>query len=177
MLTAKAAPRPTASRHAADRQAADHAALRRHALELLAGGHAHVTFDAALAGLPAELRNRTPKSVPHSAWRLVEHMRLAQADILEFSVNPSYVAPPFPEGYWPKEEATDASWRKSVRQFRQDLEAMKKLVANPATDLFARIPWGEGQTILREALAAADHNAYHIGEIVILRRILGAWKR
>jgi len=152
------------------------AELRTHLVEQLDGGHAHVTFDAAIEGLPAELRNCTPEGVPHSVWRLVEHLRLAQADILDFSVNPGYVAPPFPEGYWPAEDSTDASWEESVRQFRQDLQAMKTLVANPATDLFARIPWGEGQTILREALVVADHNAYHIGEIVVLRRILGAWK-
>jgi hypothetical protein len=152
------------------------ALLRDHVIELLTSGHAHATFDAAISGLPADLRNRAPKGMPHTPWRLLEHLRLAQWDILEFSVDETHVSPTWPEGYWPTGPATEASWRRSVRQFREDLETMRALVADPATDLFARIPWGEGQTLLREALLVADHNAYHIGELVVVRRLLGAWK-
>ncbi len=152
-----------------------HAALRAHVLELLVGGHAHVTFDAAVAGLPADLRNRAPKGVPHTPWRLLEHLRLAQWDILKFSTDAAHVSPKWPDGYWPTYEADEAAWRRSVRQFRGDLAAMRALVADPASDLFARIPWGDGQTLLREALLVADHNAYHVGELVVVRRLLGAW--
>jgi hypothetical protein len=152
------------------------AALRAHVLELLAGGHAHVDFDKTVAGLPVDLRNRAPKGVPHTPWRLLEHLRIAQWDILNFSVDASHVSPTWPDGYWPTAQATDASWRRSVRQFREDLDAMRALVADPSTDLFARIPWGDGQTLLREALLVADHNAYHLGELVVVRRLLGAWK-
>jgi hypothetical protein len=152
------------------------AALRAHVLELLAGGHAHVDFDKAVAGLPADLRNRVPKGLPHTPWRLLEHLRIALWDILKFSTDPAHVSPKWPDGYWPTGQATDASWRRSVRRFREDLATMRVLVADPSSDLFARIPWGDGQTLLREALLAADHNAYHIGELVVVRRLLGAWK-
>ena len=109
---------------------------------------------------------------------LLEHLRLAQWDILEFSRNSKHVSPEWPEGYWPKTEAppNSAAWNRSIEEFRKDLRAMEDLVANPKTDLFARIPWGDGQTILREALLLADHNAYHLGQFVDLRRLLGAWK-
>lgn len=151
-------------------------ALRQHLLELLAGGHAHVTFDDAVADLPAELRNNKPHGLPHSPWRLLEHLRIAQWDILEFSRNAKHESPAWPAGYWPADEATEASWQRSVHQFRADLDAMRSLVADPASDLWARLPWGDGQTLLREALLVADHNAYHIGELVVVRRLLGAWK-
>jgi hypothetical protein len=152
-------------------------ALREHLLYLLRGGGAHLDFDAAIAGLPAPLRGAKAAGVPHSPWRLLEHMRIAQRDILEFSRNPRHVSPPFPDGYWPADDAPPdaAAWDRSVAAFRADLEAMQDLVADPATDLFAPIPHGEGQTILREALLAADHNAYHLGQLVMLRRVLGAW--
>jgi uncharacterized damage-inducible protein DinB len=118
-----------------------------------------------------------PSGAPYSAWQLLEHMRIAQRDILEFSRNPKHVSPEWPEGYWPTKEAppTKAAWSNSVRAFRSDLRAMQKLVANPASDLFARIPHGDGQTLLREALLVADHNSYHLGQLVMLRRLLGAW--
>lgn len=152
-------------------------ALREHLLQLLRGGNAHLDFDKAIAGLPARLRGARPAGVPHTPWRLLEHLRLAQWDILEFSRNPKHVSPPFPEGYWPGGDAPpdDAAWDKSVAAFRADLKAMQALVADPATDLFAKIPHGEGQTILREALLVADHNAYHLGQFVVVRRALGAW--
>jgi uncharacterized damage-inducible protein DinB len=152
--------------------------LRQHLLYLLGGGGAHADFDAAISRLPAELRGKKPKGCPHTAWQLLEHMRIAQWDILEFSRDAEHVSPEWPEGYWPEKEApaTKAAWDRSVKSFRADLDAMRKLVENPKTDLFARIPHGEGQTILREALLVADHNAYHLGQLVLVRRLLGAWK-
>jgi hypothetical protein len=152
--------------------------LREHVLYLLRGGGAHLDFETAVADLPVELRGAKPEALPHSPWRLVEHMRIAQWDILEFSRNPKHVSPPFPDGYWPKGDApTDAgAWDRSVAGFRADLESMQKLVADPKTDLFAPIAHGEGQTILREALLVADHNAYHLGQLVTVRRLLGAWE-
>ena len=152
-------------------------ALREHLLYLLRGGGAHLSFDAAVRGLPAALRGRRPRGASHTPWQILEHLRIAQWDILEFSVNPRHVSPEFPAGYWPPTAApgSAAAWTKSVRAFRADLEAMQKLVVDPTTDLFARIPHGDGQTILREALLAADHNAYHLGELVLVRRLLGVW--
>jgi hypothetical protein len=152
--------------------------LREHVLYLLDGGGAHARFNDAVNDMPADLRGVKPQGIPHSAWMLLEHLRIAQRDILEFSRNPKYKAPKWPEGYWPKAEAPpDAStWNKSILQFRKDLKAMRYLVASPRTDVYARIPWGEGQTILREALLLADHNAYHIGQLIDVRRLLGDWK-
>jgi hypothetical protein len=152
-------------------------ALREHLAELLEGGHAHVTFDAAIKGLPPELRGRKPEGADHSPWELLEHLRLAQWDILEFSRDPKHRSPDFPAGYWPRaQEPPDAqAWDKSVAAFRADLKAMIALVKDPKTDLFAKIPHGEGQTILREALLAADHNSYHLGQLLLVRKLLGAW--
>jgi len=152
--------------------------LRDHLLYLLRGGGAHIGFDAAVKGIPPELRGTRPARSPHSLWELLEHMRIAQWDILEFSRSANHQSPAWPEGYWPKSPtpASAAAWSRCVRDFRSDLEAMCALVADPATDLFARIPHGEGQTVLREALLVADHNAYHLGQIVTTRRLLGAWK-
>ena len=152
-------------------------ALREHLLYLLRGGGAHLSFDAAFADLPAELRGAKPPGVPHTPWRLLEHMRIAQWDILEFSRNPQHTSPEFPEGYWPRGEAPPekGSWERSEAAFRADLEAMCDLVAHPATDLYSPLPHGEGQTILREAMLIADHNAYHLGQLVVVRRALGAW--
>jgi len=157
---------------------ADEQSLRKHLLELLAGGSAHAKFEDAIKGLPPKLRGAKPVGFPHSPWMLLEHLRLAQWDILEFSRNRKHVSPKWPEGYWPKREspANASAWTKSVQQFRRDLQAMQGLVTNPKTDLFARIPWGDGQTILREALLAADHNAYHMAQLVDVRRMLGAWE-
>ena len=152
-------------------------ALREHLLYLLRKGDAHLDFEAAIAALPVALRGAKVPGVPHTPWRLLEHLRIAQWDILEFSRNPRHVSPPFPDGYWPDGDAPPdaAAWDRSVAAFRADLQAMQNLVADPATDLFAPIPHGDGQTILREALLVADHNAYHLGQLVVLRRALGAW--
>jgi hypothetical protein len=152
--------------------------LRQNLVDLLNGGAAHATFDAAVKNLPEKSRGVQPSGFPHSAWMLLEHLRIAQWDILEFSRNPEYKAPKWPDDYWPKQPAppTAFAWTKSIQQFRRDLKAMQALVANPKTDLYAAIPWGDGQTILREALLLADHNAYHIAQIVDVRRLLGDWK-
>jgi len=151
--------------------------LREHVIELLTGGHAHATFDAAVNNLPAALRGKRPKGAEHSPWEILEHLRIAQWDILEFSRNPRHQSPEWPSGYWPASAAPpdEKAWDRSVRAFRRDLKAMCALVENPATDLFARIPHGDGQTVLREALLVADHNAYHLGEMVLVRRLLKAW--
>ena len=152
--------------------------LRQHLLELLRGGGAHAKFEDVVKGFPAKLRGAKPANFPHTPWMLLEHLRLAQWDILEFSRNSKHKSPEWPKGYWPKTQAppSTAAWNKSIQQFRKDLKSMQDLVANPKTDLFARIPWGDGQTILREALLVADHNAYHLGQLVDVRRLLGAWK-
>jgi hypothetical protein len=152
--------------------------LREHLVYLLAGGGAHAKFDDVLKGLPPDLRGKKPAKFPHSPWMLLEHMRLAQWDILEFSRNSKHVSPDWPQGYWPKTQAppTSTAWTKGSQEFQRDLKAMQDLVADPATDLYAPILWGDSQTILREALLVADHNAYHLGQFVDLRRLLGAWK-
>lgn len=156
---------------------ANDTALRGHVLYLLNGGGAHLSFDAAIKNLPTDLRGKRPRGVPHSPWEILEHMRIAQWDILEFSRNAKHVSPGFPEGYWPKTPGPPdaASWDKSVEAFRRDLEEMIGLVKDAKTDLYAKIPHGDGQTILREALLVADHNAYHLGQLVDLRRALGEW--
>jgi uncharacterized damage-inducible protein DinB len=153
------------------------AALREHVVEVLTGGHAHATFEQAVKDLPVELRGKVPKGGEYSAWQLLEHLRIAQSDILEFSRDAKHQSPKWPEDYWPKEKAPadDKAWDKSVRAFKRDLKAMSALVEDPKTDLFAKIPHGDGQTILREALLAADHNAYHVGQLVLVRKLLGAW--
>lgn len=152
--------------------------LRKHLLDLLGGGGAHVRFDDAVKDFPAELRGRKPEGSPHTAWQLLEHMRIAQWDILEFSRDPKHASPDFPSGYWPETEAPpDAkAWEKSVQAFRKDLKAMEGLVTDSKSNLFARIPHGEGQTLLREALVLADHNSYHLGQLVLVRKQLGAWE-
>jgi DinB family protein len=151
--------------------------LRDHLLELLRGRSAHIDFDQAIGDLPAELRGKKAPGLPHTVWQLLEHIRIAQWDILEFSRNPGYTAPKWPDDYWPDTAAPAdaAAWDASVEAVHRDLKAMADLVADPKTDLFAKIPWGEGQTILREAMLVADHNGYHLGQIVSVRQALGAW--
>ena len=151
--------------------------LRKHLIELLDGGQAHLDVEAAIADLPIAARGAKPAGLPHTPWRLLEHMRIAQWDILRFSIDPQHVSPEFPSGYWPEGDAPPdpGAWDRSVAAFRADLRAMKDLVSDPKTDLFTPIPHGQGQTVLREALLVADHNAYHLGQLVLLRRLLGAW--
>jgi hypothetical protein len=153
-------------------------ALRTQFVNLLRGGQAHLDFDKAIRGLSTELRGKRPRGLPYSPWQLLEHMRIAQWDILDFCRNREYQEMNWPDDYWPATEAppSDAAWDKSVRQFRADLKSMEDLVADESTDLFAKIPWGDGQNVLREALLVADHNSYHLGELLVVRRLLGAWK-
>jgi hypothetical protein len=150
--------------------------LRQHLANLLHMKGAHLTFQSAVAGFPAHLRGVKPPGAPHSAWQLLEHMRLAQQDILDFSRNPAYQEKKFPDDYWPTGEApsSEESWDASVRQFQSDLEEMQALVADTKHDLLAALPHGQGQTLLREALLVADHNAYHLGQLIFLRRMLEA---
>ena len=152
-------------------------ALRQHLLYMLKEGGAHAMFEDAIKNFPAKLRGQKAPNFPHTAWMLLEHMRIAQRDILEFSRNSKHKSPKWPDGYWPKTDAppTPATWTKSIADFRKDLKALEALVTNPKTDLYAPLPWGDGQTVLREALLLADHNAYHLGQFVTLRRLLGTW--
>jgi hypothetical protein len=149
--------------------------LRAHLIELLKGGKAHISFDDAIAAWPVKLRGIKVANFPHTAWMLLEHMRLAQWDILEFSRNSKHVSPKWPEGYWPASEAppNEKDWTASVAAFKKDVRTMEGLVTDPKIDLFARIPGGDGQTLLREALLLADHNAYHLGQLVTLRKSIG----
>src|SRR5215468_6547863 len=151
--------------------------LRQHLLYLLKDGGAHAKFEDAIKNLPAKLHGQKAPNFPHTAWALLEHVRIAQWDILEFSRTPNHKSPAWPDGYWPKTEAppSAAAWTKSVASFRKDLKEMEALISNPKTDLYAPLPWGDGQTILREAMLLADHNAYHVGQLVMLRRMLGHW--
>ncbi|MBI2263622.1 MAG: DinB family protein [Armatimonadetes bacterium] len=149
-----------------------------HVLYLLRGGGAHIGFEDVVKGLPPENRGTRPQGLPFSLWMLLEHMRISQWDILEFCRNPKHVSPVWPDGYWPKGPAPPdgGAWNKSIHDFNADLKALEDLVADPSTDMLSPIPHGEGQTLLREALLAADHNSYHMGQIVLLRRLLGEWK-
>lgn len=153
------------------------AALKEHLARVLDWQDAHATFDAAVEKMPAHLRDRRPKGSPHSVWELLEHLRLAQRDILEFCVDPAYKERRWPEDYWPDpaEHSTEKGWAASVKAFRADRKALKALAADESIDLFAAIPHGTGQTYLRELLLVADHNAYHVGQLVSVRQMIGAW--
>lgn len=152
-------------------------ALRDHVVWLLDSPDAHLTFERAVQGIPEDMRGSTPAGVPHSPWRLVEHMRICQWDILEFTRNPQHVSPEFPGGLWPEGDGPphEQAWNQSIAAFLTDRQEMADLVADGRNDLFAPIPHGTGQSILREALLLADHNAYHLGQLVTLRRVLGIW--
>lgn len=157
---------------------ADDAALREHLIQLLDGGHAHATLDSAVRGFPPEKVGTRPKGVPYSAWELLEHMRIAQRDIVRFSQTAEYTSPKWPEGYWPAKRAPErrSQWAGAIRAFRKDLAEFQEMVRDPKQDLYRKFPWGTGQTLLREATLIADHNAYHLGQLVLVRRLLGAWK-
>jgi hypothetical protein len=152
-------------------------ALRAQLAKLLDGAEAHADWRKAFENMPAELMGAKPEGAPHTAWQLLEHLRIAQWDILEFSRDPKHVSPQFPDGYWPPTPAPPSAdaWEKSVKAFGHDLAEMKKLVSDSKTNLSERIAHGDGQTILREALLTADHNAYHLGQLILLRKMLGAW--
>ncbi len=150
--------------------------LRKHLADLLQMKGAHPTFEEALAGFPVELRGAKPSGAPHSPWQLLEHMRIAQEDILDFCRNPQYREKKFPDDYWPAADTppSEDAWGVSMRQFQKDLDEMQELIADTTHDLLLKIPHGKGQTLLREALLIADHNAYHLGQLMFLRKMLEA---
>jgi len=155
--------------------------LRKQLAALLDGGEAHATFEEAVVDLPKELRGVVPEGLPYSAWQLLEHLRITQRDILNFSAPPTggYHALKWPEEYWPKETVppSDEAWQRSIASVKEDREKFKALIAKPEADLTKPFRWGEGQNLLREALLIGDHTAYHVGELIVLRRLLGAWKK
>jgi hypothetical protein len=155
----------------------DTSALRKQIIENLNSSNAHADFAQSIKDFPVEQRGKRPKGSPHSPWEVLEHMRIAQWDILEFSRDARHKSPAWPEGYWPPkpEPPDDKAWDRSVNQFCQDNDALCRLIEDESSDLFAKLPRGDGQTLLREALLAADHNAYHLGQLVLLRRTLGSW--
>lgn len=156
----------------------DDQTLKDHLLFLLRGGGAHLDFESAFVDLPPELRGAKPEGIPHSPWRLLEHMRICLWDILEYCRNPQHVSPDFPDGYWPETDAppSEQAWEQSLQAFREDQAAFEALIEDPEGDLLAQIPHAQpGHTLLREALILADHNAYHLGQLIIVRRALGAW--
>jgi hypothetical protein len=157
---------------------ANDAALRDHLSRLLAWEDAHVGFEAAVENIPVGLRSRQPSGVPYSPWQLVEHLRRTQYDILDFCLNPNYKELAWPADYWPPSVGpeTPSAWDGSIAQFQKDRRALQQLAADRSIDLNARIPHGSGQTYLRELLLVADHSAYHVGQLVIVRRLLGIWK-
>ncbi len=155
----------------------DDQVIRDQLLALLRGGQAHLTFDQAVADFPMDQINRRPPNVPYTPWHLLEHIRIAQWDILEFIRNPNHVSPAWPAEYWPTaSQVTDeAGWRQTIQAFRADLAALEQLVQAPTTNFFSDLPHAPGYTILRELLLVADHNAYHIGEFAILRQVMATW--
>lgn len=163
-------------------QAANHdatpAPIRSHLLEFLRGGSAHVDPRTALANFPEQYYDAKPKGSPHTPWQLLEHLRFTLHDLLEFCTNEDYTAPAWPDDYWPGAEAPSGkqAWQAAMDGFLGDMAAFEALVEAPATDLEARIPWGQGQTILREVLLVIDHTSYHLGQIVLVRRQLGDWE-
>jgi hypothetical protein len=157
-------------------------ALRKQLQALLDGGQAHATFADAVKGFPAKLRGVVPEGLPYSGWQILEHIRLAQRDILDFSRNTDgrYKEKKWPEEYWPKsaEPPSEEAWEHSIEQIREDRKAFEKLLSSADdAELVAPFAWGDGQSLLRQALLVADHDAYHVGELVVLRRLLGAWKK
>ncbi|EHQ29963.1 DinB family protein [Mucilaginibacter paludis] len=151
---------------------------RKHLIDLIKGGNAHATLDDALSDLPTQLRGVIPDGLPYSIWQLAEHIRIAQWDILEFSKDQAHQSPKWPEGYWPKETAPqdDAAWHQTIDQIKKDTDSFIALLNDKNNDLYTPFPHGDGQTLLREALLIADHNSYHTAEIIVIRRLLGAWK-
>jgi hypothetical protein len=156
----------------------DQTALREHLLELLRGTQAHISFDDAVSGFPVDLAGIRPENAPHSAWELLEHMRIALEDIVRFSQSADYESPPWPKGYWPSSPTPrdEGEWQQCVKLIRENMAAFERMLSEPQSDLFRKFPWGEGQTLLREALLIADHNAYHLGQLVLVRRLLGGWE-
>ena len=152
--------------------------LRQQLAKAIDWHEAHADLAAAVDNFPVELRGQVPQGMPHSAWQLLEHIRIALWDIVEFCGDPRHKSPPWPDGYWPKKPAPldEEAWEQSVESIRDNLKAMRQMINDPKHDLFAPIPGGSGQTLLRETLLAADHNAYHLGQLVLVRRALEAWE-
>ena len=152
--------------------------MREQLAAALDWGDAHADFDRAVQNFPPDLRGRRIRGLPYSAWQIVEHLRIAQQDLLEFATNPKYREKSWPADYWPKEPAPPnaRAWNASIAAFRKDRAALKRLATDPKVRLASKIPHGSGQTYLREILLALDHNAYHVGELIVLRRLLGAWR-
>ena len=163
------------------KQSDDQAALRKQLIALLPGGQAHVSYDDAVKDLPANLRDVVPANIPYSAWQLLEHLRITQRDILNFSAPPTggYHPIKWPDDYWPKSPQTPSAhaWDHAIAEIHSDLNHFIALIENPSADLYRPFRWGDGQNLLREALLIADHTAYHLGELVVLRRLLGAWNK
>ena len=153
-------------------------AIRQHISRLLAWEEAHAGFDSAVDGIPVSARGAKPDRLPYSPWQLLEHLRRTQHDILDFCRNPHYEELKWPDDYWPEAAApsSDAAWDDSIAEFRKDREALQQMATDPGVELTAAIPHGTGQTYLRELLLVADHSAYHVGELIIVRRLLGIWK-
>jgi uncharacterized damage-inducible protein DinB len=154
------------------------ATVRKALLEFLQGKSAHASLEDTLADFPPALAGKRPDGMPHTAWQLVEHMRITLRDLLDFCTNSEYEALEWPKEYWPEQDApsSEAAWKESVRALREDLKGFEDLARNPKTNLYAPIPWGDGQTVLREILLAGDHTSYHTGQLILVRRALGAWK-
>jgi len=148
--------------------------LREHLVSALSGGQAHITFDKAVRGFPVERAGIRPRGLPHSAWELLEHIRMAQEDILRFSQSAEYVSPPWPEGYWPLSPSpeSDKQWAASIRRYRKDLAEFEALISDPAQNLRKKFPWGDGQTLLREALTTIQHTSYHLGQLMLVRKLV-----
>ena len=158
---------------------AEDRALREQLVAFLRGGQAHADIKSVLDDVPPEIRGARPKGMPHTPWQLLEHIRFTLRDLLDFSTNSNYLQPEWPKDYWPKDEAppSDDAWNKSVKALKKDLADFEKLIGEPESNLYATIPWGEGQTLLREVLLAGQHTSYHLGQLVLVRRMLGAWKQ
>jgi hypothetical protein len=151
--------------------------LREQLARALGWEDAHASFDSATKGLPESLRGKVPAGMAYSCWQLVEHLRITQWDILDFCINPGYEERKWPDDYWPKDPGPEspAHWERSLRAFAEDRDRLIRLAKDPSIDLFAPIPHGSGQTILRELVLVIDHNAYHIGQLIVVRRLLGTW--
>lgn len=154
-------------------------AIRQQLLEFLTGENAHASVESAVKDFPSALYTEKPEGAPHNAWQLLEHIRITLHDLLEFCTNPKYQALKWPEEYWPKKTAPASAqaWNASVKSLKTDLHAFEKLIESPAVDLYAKIPWGDDQPILREILLAIDHTSYHTGQLLMLRKQLNAWKK
>lgn len=152
--------------------------LRKQFIPFLRGQGTHADFQTAVKDFPAEHYGDRPSGCPHSAWQLVQHIRLALHDLLDFCTNSDYTSPKWPDEYWPKDPAPPSkeAWREAVAAVQQDIEAFERLIGDPASNIYANIPWGDGQNLLREALLAGDHTSYHTGQIILIRQFLGIWK-